>query len=208
MTQIDGLDISHHQGEVDFRRLKAGGCKFIFLKASEGVSFTDPKFAFNRQAARAAGIPCGAYHYFTTDVPAVVQAAHFVDVVGSVPLGDLFPVVDVEDERQFKGVSPKRAADMVVAWMEEVEKRLGVPSMLYADESMIVHALGSDLRLAQSGRLLWYAKFQSRLLVPPPPPPFERVTIWQFSETGKRDGIVGKVDEDIAFVPVEDFTRK
>lgn len=208
MTQIDGLDISHHQGEVDFQRLKAGGCNFIFLKATEGVSFTDNKFASNRRAAKAAGIPSGAYHYFSADVSPAAQAAHFVDIVGSVEPGELFPVVDVEDELQFKGISPKRAADMVVAWMEEVEKRLGVPCMLYADESMIVHALGSDIRLAQAGRLLWYAKYRSRLLVPPTPPPFERITVWQFSKTGKRAGIVGNVDEDIAFVPVEDFMRK
>ena len=208
MSTIDGLDISHHQGEVDFKRLKAGGCNFIFLKASEGVSFVDNKFASNRQAARTAGIPSGPYHYFSADVSPVMQAAHFVDVVGSLAPGDLFPALDVEDEHQFKGISPKKAADMVVACMEEVEKRLGVPCILYADESMIVHCLGSDARLAQNGRLLWYAKFRSRLEVPPPPPPFGKISVWQFSETGKRAGVVGFVDEDISFVPLEDFTVK
>jgi lysozyme len=208
MTEIDGVDISHFQGAVNFKRLKGAGCHFVFLKATDGVNFIDPMFRSNRQGAKSAGIPCGAYHFFRPQLSAGTQAAHFLDVVGALEPGDLFPVLDVEDDKQFEGIPPRHAADMVIAWMAQVEKNLGVPCILYADESIISNVLDGDVRLAQAGRLLWYAKYRSRRLVPKAPDPFRQLTLWQFSETGTRPGIVGKVDEDISFVPVAEFTRK
>jgi lysozyme len=209
MTQVNGVDFSHFQGgAVDFAKLKAGGCEFVFLKATDGVSFIDPFFKTNRAKAKAAGIPCGAYHFFRSQQSVTTQANHFLDVVGPLEPGDLFPVLDVENDAQFAGIAPKHAADMVVAWMQQVESKFGVPCILYGGRSIVTNVLASDVRLAQLGRILWYPLYQSRNQIPPPPRPFKVLSIWQFSQTGAEPGVPGHVDQNISFVPVSDFTKK
>ena len=68
---IQGIDISHHQGDIDWARLKdQPNIRFAIMKATEGGDHRDRKFAENWQAAKQAGIVRGAYHFFTFCRPA------------------------------------------------------------------------------------------------------------------------------------------
>src|SRR3546814_10025509 len=60
-----GIDVSHHQGAIDWERVAADGVEFAYLKATEGGGFSDPRFVSNARGAKAAGIKVGAYHYYT-----------------------------------------------------------------------------------------------------------------------------------------------
>ncbi|MBU6455879.1 MAG: glycoside hydrolase family 25 protein, partial [Cyanobacteria bacterium REEB67] len=93
---LNGVDISHFQGSVDFEKLKAAGIAFVFIKATEGGTLVDEKFAVYWKAAKAAGIPRGAYHFFRPKGSVQAQIANFVNTVGSLKVGDLPPVVDLE----------------------------------------------------------------------------------------------------------------
>src|SRR4051794_5467055 len=62
---LQGIDISHHQGAIDWARLPGQGVDFAYIKASEGGDHRDPAFAANWAGARKAGIRRGAYHFFT-----------------------------------------------------------------------------------------------------------------------------------------------
>lgn len=92
---VVGIDVSHHQGAIDWARVRAGGIGFAFIKATEGATFVDPAFANHWARARAAGLPRGAYHFFTFCTAGRDQAANFI---ATVPLDDgaLPPVVDLE----------------------------------------------------------------------------------------------------------------
>ena len=57
------LDVSHHQGVIDFEKI-AQSVRWIYVKASEGCSHEDERFLYNVQSAQAAGIKVGAYHFF------------------------------------------------------------------------------------------------------------------------------------------------
>src|SRR5688572_6854506 len=59
---VRGIDVSHHQGAIDWHSVKASGRSFAFIKASEGADFRDTRFSENWQRAREAGIFTGAYH--------------------------------------------------------------------------------------------------------------------------------------------------
>lgn len=59
-----GIDISHWQGEIDWEKVAAEGIKHVFLKMSEGGTYTDPNFVTNWNAAKNAGLKVNAYHYF------------------------------------------------------------------------------------------------------------------------------------------------
>jgi hypothetical protein len=83
---LKGIDLSHWQGNVDFARIKASGVKFVYVKATQSTTFTDPTFATNVKNARDAGIPIGAYHYAKPTAPlnlteAKNQATFFVNTM-------------------------------------------------------------------------------------------------------------------------------
>lgn len=193
--RLNGIDISHYQGSVDFAKIKSGGCDFIFIKATEGATIVDDFFAQNWQGAKGAGIVRGAYHFFRPKTSVVAQADNFLKALGDLASGDLFPVLDVEDARLWKGITPRHAADLVVTWFELVEKELGVPGILYGGTSFVEDVLGSDPRLIQSGRKLWLARY--RKTEPPSPKPFPNWSFWQFSRTGTWPGVKGAVDLDV-----------
>ena len=95
-TSVIGADVSMHQGTIDMRRLKEQDIAFVFIKATEGSGFQDVHFAENWANAQQAGLPCGAYHFFSFDSPGVTQAENFIRTVGPEMEGHLPPAVDVE----------------------------------------------------------------------------------------------------------------
>jgi len=71
------VDVSHHQGAVDFGAVRGDGIRATMLKASEGINYVDNKYKSNHSAAETAGLLCGAYH-FGRHGDGVAQANHFL----------------------------------------------------------------------------------------------------------------------------------
>ncbi len=86
MTAVDFIDVSEHQGAIDWAAVP---CPAI-IKATEGRTFTDRRFATNMAAAGATGKLLGCYHFLTSTSHGGDQAAHFLDTVGA-------PVLSVLD---------------------------------------------------------------------------------------------------------------
>lgn len=90
-----GVDVSTHQGTIDWRRVADDDIRFAYIKATEGGDFVDDHFATNWRAAGEAGLERGAYHFFTLCRPGADQADNFLRTVpkdGSA----LPPAVDLE----------------------------------------------------------------------------------------------------------------
>ena len=130
---VHGIDISHHQGEIDWPRLSLATYRerpinFVFMKATEGGDFVDDSFRYNFSQARECGLVRGAYHFFLPDVPAEVQARNFISQVQLQP-GDLPPVLDIE-------VMGKGGAEQLqqsaATWLSLVERHYGVAPIIYA----------------------------------------------------------------------------
>ena len=62
---IRGLDVSHHQGLIDWARIPTERYRFVYIKATEGGDFWDKSFKQNWKQAMNAGLTVGAYHFFT-----------------------------------------------------------------------------------------------------------------------------------------------
>src|SRR5262245_16273620 len=92
---VQGLDVSAHQGNIDWKQVASGPWSFVYIKASEGGDFKDPSFGANWAASGKTGLLRGAYHFFTFCRPGKDQAANFI---ASVPreAGSLPPVADLE----------------------------------------------------------------------------------------------------------------
>lgn len=195
---IHGIDVSDHQGEIDWGRVGRAGKAFAILKATEGSTWTGETFAKNWRRARAEALKITAYHYFKANTsPPEAQAAHFLEVYRGVGGdGDLPVAVDVEEIG--RGQSSADLVQRVLAFVEIVEADLGGMPLLYTYTNFAKnHFAGSGAK--PLARLpLWLACYRERPEVPPPWSFLGRSwVIWQSTDKGVVDGIDGGCDLDV-----------
>lgn len=181
---LTGLDVSHHQGAIDWRAVARAGHAFAWCKASEGRSFRDSRFSANWTGIRANGMVRGAYHFLRSDSDPVVQARHFLSVVGD--LSGSMAALDVESS----GPSVPTAAQARVFKNEFVRRTGGHPLVIYTGRWYWRGVLG-DPYGADLGPL-WHSAYTSS-----PGPLYggwPRFTFWQYTSTGRSPGVAGNVD--------------
>ncbi|AZO09051.1 lysozyme [Mesorhizobium sp. M3A.F.Ca.ET.080.04.2.1] len=182
---VRGIDISHHQGRIDWRRVAADDVAFAVIKATEGGDQVDDAFATNLREARAAGLAVGAYHFFTFCRPGADQAKNFISAV---PRGEplLPPVVDIEfGGNCLQRPSPEQLNVELQAFLAPVEAAFGKPAIVYLTDDAAV-AYASHI----AKRPLW---LRSLLLQPG----CDDWIYWQYHNRGRIDGISGDVDLNV-----------
>lgn len=182
---LRGIDVSHHQGVIDWPAVSRDDTLFAFIKATEGGDHRDTRFAINWVEARAAGLKVGAYHYFTLCRPGIEQARNFIAVVPKEE-DALPPALDLE----FPGNCPARPEPdqlrlEVEAFLNELEPHFGRQAILYV-EGVFESVYGSVLPV----RVQWYP---SHLVVPS----HENWAFWQYSPEGQVTGISTPVDLNV-----------
>ena len=190
-TTLLGCDLSHYQGSVDFAKLKAAGVEFVIIKATEGSTIVDATFSQFWAAAKAAGIPRSAYHFFRPKSDLQGQIDNFVNTVGQLQAGDLPPVIDVEVPDDWTQLTVAQRDAMVESWLVAVEAKLGVRPIIYINNPVAITTMGSPAYF--KNYLLWIAHYTSHP-APSIPAPWTTWTIWQYTETGTIDGVSGQVD--------------
>lgn len=187
-TDVRGIDISHHQGVINWSKVAAENVVFAFTKATENVGFKDSFFDANWAAMKSNNILRGAYHFFRPKADAAKQAANFLNAVGRLEPGDLPPVIDVE-------VNDGKGAAAIIAgvrtWVNAVEQALGRTPIVYTSASFWNANLGGTDKFAECP--LWVAHYTSKP-APNIPKGFTAYTIWQFTEQGKVNGVNGNCD--------------
>jgi GH25 family lysozyme M1 (1,4-beta-N-acetylmuramidase) len=192
---IRGIDVSSHQGRVDWQRVKADGIAFALIKATEGIDFVDQNRGANATGAKAAGLPYGFYHFARPDTrsgttlqSAIGDARAEADALLAVAFpkkGELLPVLDLETA----GLPPARLAAWTKAWLERVTERIGTKPILYTFPGFWSKMSNTT---EFSSYPLWIAHW--RVEAPQLPAGWRRYTIWQHADDGKVDGIGGRVD--------------
>ncbi|HXC73942.1 MAG TPA: GH25 family lysozyme [Sphingomicrobium sp.] len=188
---VQGIDVSSHQGAIDWARLRAQRVDFAYIKASEGGDFRDRAFARNWDAAGRAGIRRGAYHFFTLCRPGADQAANFLAVVPPDATA-LPPAVDLEFLGNCTKANRMTPADLrreLSVFLQTVEARTGQPTLLYLtrefDDAYRVSVIFD--RPLWLRRIILEPRFGAR-----------RWTLWQASNFRRLDGIDGRVDWNVA----------
>lgn len=187
-----GIDVSHHQGAIDFGKVKASGIGFAVVKATEGVGFTDPLFAAYRRQARAAGLIVGIYH-FARAGDAAAEAAYFLRVVGALQPGE-FLVLDWE-------VPATDPPGWCKAWLDAVHAATGVKPLIYLNQSAMRGWNWTD-GVVRGDYGLWLAVYDNSTAQP-------AVSQWaaaamkQYSDRGTVPGISGGVDLDVFYGTAE-----
>jgi lysozyme len=167
------------------------------VKASEGVTVTDSRFAQNWKATKEAGVMRGAYHFFHPSSSPEDQASHFLAVMGDLSEGDLPPALDLEETSQahdeWPGIPSDQRIGLVLRWLKKVEDATGMRTVIYTRKGWVKDNLpGAE---ALKDHPLWVADFQSPD-TPRIPAQWAAWTFWQFTETGTVPGVGSKVDLD------------
>lgn len=183
---IVGIDISKHNGDIDFNMLVADSLSFVIAKATEGIDYKDPLFEHNYKEAKAAGLKVGAYHFFSMKRDGKQQAENFIRSVKDKQL-DLPLVIDVEEWDTNFVNDPTEAISQLVIMAKQLEES-GYKVMIYTNKNGYKKFIQQHL----SHLPLWICSFQHP----------QRVrgynwTILQYSHWGEVDGIKGEVDLDV-----------
>ncbi|MGH2528981.1 MAG: GH25 family lysozyme [Actinomycetota bacterium] len=202
---IPGIDVSRHQGTIDWAQVAASGQRFVIAKATEGLFSVDPTYATNRAAAMAAGLVFGAYHFARPDLhptDPIGEADHFVDTAQLGP-GNIVPVLDLERSGD---LTQAQLTAWILAWLGEVAARTGVRPMVYTSPNGWANRTGDTTAVADAGyTLLWIAHwFVSEPRVPANDWQGNGWAFWQYSNCGTVPGISGCVDLD--WYKSSDFT--
>jgi len=175
------IDISHHNGNVDFGKLKQAGIVGVIHKATQGSTDGDPTYNSHRDAAKAAGLLWGAYH-FGTDSDGVKQAINFLNVVGDAS-GTLV-ALDFESNPTGSTMSLEEAR----AFVTQIQSVTGRFPGFYSGHD-IKQALGSGTDSVLGSCWFWLAQYGPTAVVPQN---WKTWTLWQYT-----DGALGPDPTDI-----------
>lgn len=185
---MKGIDVSVHNGNIDWQKVKSAGIDFAILRAGYGrlASQKDEKFEQNYKNAKAAGIPVGAYWYSYAMTPeeAELEADVFLSVIKGKQFE--FPVYyDVEEKKQFD-LGKEQVSAIMRAFLKKVESA-GYFVGLYGSASSLTTHTADDIK---SWYTIWLAHWVQQTNYS------GAYAVWQYSEKGKVDGISGNVDLD------------
>lgn len=148
---IFGIDVSHHNGDkINWELFARQKVAFVYLKASEGTKFRDPKFRGHwTTLAQHQKIYRGAYHFLSADDDPEEQANYFLATMGKLEADDLPPVVDLEwdvavrssrkwskrDDDYWSNVAPDDILEKLLTWLTVVEKKTGRTPIIYTSRT-------------------------------------------------------------------------
>lgn len=192
---LTGADVSLYQhpggAGINWAAVKASGQAFVFHRVTGGTSYTDPTFAHDWRAAKAAGLIVGGYHYAVpSGAPgsAAAQARRFVHVLGTTRHpGELPPVLDLETTG---GLRPAQLIAWTGSFLRTVHALTGRTAIVYSYPYFWRTAMAGTR--AFHGYPLWGACYCSR------PTTFggawPQWTFWQYSDYSAVRGIGARSD--------------
>ncbi len=184
-----GIDISYHQGNIDFNALK-GNVDFAMVRTSYGDFYEDPKYKEYINGLNSIGVPYGLYHfsYATTVTEAEKEADGFINIIKNYK--PLYPVaLDVESSSETENLRGDELVDIVDTFCSKVQSA-GYYVVIYANLSYLNGKLNSN-KLDEYDK--WLAQWSA---APTYTKPFG---MWQYSSSGDKPGISGNVDLDVAY---------
>lgn len=182
-TDVRGVDVSGHQVNIDMQQLADQNVQFIYIKATEGSSFVDNYFEPNWKNAAEAGIPAGAYHYFSFVVDGTSQAYNYITSVGQSLEGRLIPAVDLELGDNTATPDKTELVTELKAFNKTIEEQYGVKPIIYAQKDFYGKYLRDDFAD--------YPRWIRSVYYPASWENGDDWLIWQYKDRGELKGYSG-----------------
>ncbi len=197
VTSRFGIDVSSHQGDIDWEAVKADGVEFAFIRAvyrgyGTGKLVVDEKCIENIEGAQAAGIDVGVYVFSQaiSKDEVLEEASTVIDLLKGyeLQLPIVFDVEKVSDsEARTNTLSVEDRTNLTIGFLNSI-KNAGYDGMIYHNTEM--GAMLIDLtQLTEYPK--WFAGYNKEFYWP------YEYQLWQYSESGTVKGIKGKVDLDL-----------
>jgi GH25 family lysozyme M1 (1,4-beta-N-acetylmuramidase) len=194
-----GIDVSHHQKKINWKRVAADGIDFAMIRvgyrgAEQGTLQEDTSFRDNITSAAAVGVSVGAYFFSqaTSEAEAVQEADYVIDALSSaaVTMPVAFDIEEVEGTAsRTDSLTPEQVTTFARAFCDRIAEA-GYTPMIYANTKWFIARMNLE-NLSGYGK--WLAQYFEY-----PAYPYE-FAIWQYTNTGKVNGIKGDVDMNLAF---------
>lgn len=194
-----GIDISQHQRDIDFNSVKNAGVDFVVIRLgwrgySEGKIHLDDRFEEYYEQASEVGLKIGFYFFSQAiNEKEAIEEAEFVLRYIKNKKFDLPIVYDYEDASpvgRIAKLNREEKTKNAIAFLERI-KRNNYHPMLYTSLYWVRYCYEIEKIMNYD---IWFAQYYD---YPQYPYPF---SIWQYSETGKVDGIETDCDLDIMFI--------
>jgi len=111
---MQGIDISAYQLNLDFSKIKA---QIVYIKATEGLTYTNPLLKLQYQKAKAKGLKIGFYHFLRTNNP-IDEANHFLWAIAGLE-SDCKYAIDVETDAVGASLRVRKFADYLISQKKE-----------------------------------------------------------------------------------------
>lgn len=188
---VEGIDVSHHQGQIDWDAVANSGIRYAFIRTGDGVD-VDRRFAENWREAGRVGLRRGTYHYFRARHSGVEQArivAAAIAEAGGFASGDLPVAIDLET---LDGESAEHLAAEALAFQREIARLTRRRPMVYSGGFWHWTAVRNP-QIAQtlSAYPLWTPTYERCARVPEG---FPTWTFWQYTSSGSVPGVRTRVD--------------
>lgn len=183
-----GIDVSEWQGDIDFRKVKEAGIEVVYIRAGQGFSYKDAKFERNYEEAKKNGLKIGVYHYVTARSveEAKLQAQFFVSLVSKKQI-DCKLAMDFES---FGDLSKAKINEIALEYIKEVERLSKKGVVVYSNTYDATNIFNKEV----AEYPLWVAQYG--VSSPQDNGNWENWVGYQYSSTGRVNGIEGNVDLD------------
>ncbi len=189
---VKGIDVSHHQGNIDWNRVAQAGISFAYIKATEGSSLVDEKLYDNYEGSKSTDIKVGYYHFLSFESSVEDQMANYKKAISNCKM-DIIPAIDVEWYPNIRNNPP--AKKIVINQIKEmallIEKEYGTKPLIYTTQSFYF----KYLRDYEFGNSLWIRNIYFE--------PCQEWTLWQYTEKLEIENAITKgkyIDGDVTDV--------
>ncbi|MFF2654163.1 GH25 family lysozyme [Streptomyces sp. NPDC058045] len=190
-----GIDVSSWQGGINWSSVRAAGIEFAWMKATEGLTYKDPTFNANYVNAYNAKVVRGAYHFARPDVSGgAAQADYFASNGGAWSRDNLTLPGVLDIEGSCYGKSAASMQSWILDFYNRYKARTGRDVVIYTTASWWNSCTGGWSGMSARSPL-WVAHWTTGS--PAIPRGFPFYTVWQYSSTGRVNGVAGNVDRDV-----------
>ena len=201
---LPGIDLSSHNGTVDFRQVVNVGVKYAWIKITEGTTHVNPGFEKKFDDGRSEGLIVGAYHFGRPDTYTgdpkdwEKEADNFLEQLNKagIECGDLIPTLDVE---QGVKTDDNYNVEWCLKWLDKVGCETKTRPVIYSARwawQLYIMQADRDLQNELATYPLWLASYNEGTKP-------ERVTdlwttwdIWQWTGSGSVPGVTGRCDQN------------
>ncbi|MBQ9559339.1 MAG: glycosyl hydrolase family 25 [Bacteroidaceae bacterium] len=181
-----GIDVSHYQNRINWEAVARNeDVNYVYIKATEHAGMVDHMFQANLRGARRVGIPVGCYHFFSPTAAPTAQLQNMTSAVPHLGEHDLIPMIDVEVKG--RKTTPEELRHRLKVFLKGVENYYGVKPLIYTGQNFYNKYLAGYFE----DYLFMIAKYSEGTPELDGNPKF---AMWQFSASGRVEGIEGSVD--------------